>query len=565
MNSALVAAFTIVWLAVGYLVYGRFIRRKLVSPDDSIPTPANSKFDNVDFKPANPMVLFGHHFSSIAGAGPIIGPIVAVAFFGWGVSLIWILVAVVFMGAVHDYLALMVSVRNDGRSIPDVAKDVVGNRSSVLFEAFVVVTLILVVAAFIDVAALSYVAKPEIVMASLGLIPLAMAFGVAIHKVKVNLVVATVSALGGLIGLIYLGYLFPIALHDIDKTMFPDAVAVLSLGLSVPVAMNVWYLVLALYGLAASVLPVWFLLQPRDYIANWILIFGMLLGFVGLFVSHPPINAEFFTHAVTANGPVWPMLFIVIACGAISGFHSIVASGTTAKQLAREGHGLMIGYGSMLTEGALAVLALLAVGAGLAWTDLDKLVVQPGGAGAIVAFGKGYGMFTDPLIGVTAGVFFGVTMINAFVMTTLDTSVRLTRFIVVEMFGEKAKILSNRWVASLACVVPAYVLLISGAKSQLWPMFASANQLVAVLTLIVVSAYLVGRGRPVWYTLIPAIILLVTTEAALVYQSWQFLVGYDPTKGPNVVLAVVAMVLIVLAAIVAWDGWAVVSRKWKKA
>lgn len=561
MNSALIGGFTIVWLIAAYLIYGRHLRRRLVQPDDSRPTPAQTFCDECDFKPARPAVLFGHHFSSIAGAGPIVGPVIAVAFFGWGVSLIWILVAVVLMGAAHDYLALMASVRHGGRSIPDIAQDVVGRRSRILFQVFVLVTLILVVAAFMDVATRSFLDKPEIVLASLGLIPLAMFFGLLVNRGGVGLVPATLFALVVLGALIWLGTLFPMALHSVSPSDYPEAVRVVSLGLPVPTARIVWYVVLAIYGLVASVLPVWLLLQPRDYIASWILVVGMGLGFAGLFVSHPTINAQWFTAPMTGQGPVWPMLFILIACGAISGFHSIVASGTTAKQLAREGHGLFIGYGAMLTEGALAVLALLAVAAGLAWSDLYRMVVAPGGAGAIVAFGTGFGTFTAPLVGAAFGVFIGITMINAFVMTTLDTTVRLSRFLVGEMGGRRFPVLNNRWLASLMAVVPAFLLVATGGQNVLWPMFAAANQLVAGLTLIVLSAWLVGMKRPMWYTLGPAVVMLVTTMGALAWQGWRFLVGFDPVKGPNLLLGGLASVLLVLALAVVNDAVVVLRRK----
>ena len=287
----------------------------------------------------------------------------------------------------------------------------------------------------------------------------------------------------------------------------------------------------------------------------------MALGLAGLFVSHPPIDAPVFTAVTTSEGPIWPMLFIIIACGAISGFHSIVASGTTAKQLAREGQGLAIGYGGMLTEGLLAVLALLAVSAGMGWAELQEVVVVKGGGGPVVAFGRGFGNFVDSLIGATAGTFFGITMINAFVMTTLDTSVRLTRFITAELVGERVAVFRNRFVASLAAVVPAYLLLTTGSKALLWPMFAAANQLVAGLALIVLSAYLVGVKRPVAYTLIPAGIMLTTTVSALVYQTYRFLVAYDPAAGPNVTLGVVALVLLALSLVVVWDAANVVRAR----
>ena len=554
MNSAVIAILAFAWLVVAYLTYGRHLRRRLFLPEDRTPTPAHALRDDVDYRPAHPFVLFGHHFSSIAGAGPIVGPILAVAFFGWGVPLLWILLGVVLLGGVHDYTALMASVRNQGHSIPDLAGKTLGRRARLLFQVFVLLTLVLVVAAFIDGATRPFLDKPEIVLPSLGLIPWAVVFGLLVYRWRWPLVPSTVLALAGLGLLIYCGSHLPIALHEVPADRFPDAWAVWSLHLSPDQARIAWYLVLGGYGVLASALPVWLLLQPRDYIANWILIVGMALGFVGVLASHRAIQADFFTAPVTAQGPVWPMLFILIACGAISGFHSIVASGTTAKQLAREGHGLWIGYGAMLTEGALAVLALLTVAAGLPWDTLQQMVVQPRGAGAIVAFGEGFGSLTAPLIGATAGIFFGITMINSFVMTTLDTTVRLSRFLVAELAGDAVPWLRNRWVGSLLPMIPALWLVMTGGQNVLWPLFAASNQLVAALALLVLSAWLVGLGKPAWYTLGPALVMLATTLTALAWQARRFLFAYDPTRGPDLLLGSLALLLAVLALLVVGDA-----------
>ena len=302
MNSAVIALLGAIWLTVAYRLYGRLIERRLIKPSDERKTPAQKISDGVDYHPTKPFVLFGHHFSSIAGAGPIIGPVIAAHAFGFFPSLIWILLGVVFIGAVHDYTTLMVSVRNDGRSIPEITRSLVGNKARVLFQIFVLIALIFINAVFAIAAAKSFIADGRIVLPAFGLIPLATVFGWAVNRRGLPLIAGTVAALLLLALLFFLGLYYPISL-PFEKT----------------VAMQVWIAILMLYGVVAAVLPVWFLLQPRDYIAAWILAAGMLAGFIGLLVTHKPIVAPLVTSYVSeTHGPIWPMLFILIACGAVS-------------------------------------------------------------------------------------------------------------------------------------------------------------------------------------------------------------------------------------------------------
>jgi len=536
LNSVFLAVFALVWFALAYRFYGRFLARRLIVPQ-SKSTPAFSKQDGVDFYPAKKLVLFGHHFSSIAGAGPILGPVLAVVAFGWGFGALWILIGSVLIGAVHDYVCLMISVREDGDSIPDITGRIFGSRTRTIFMIFVWITLIFVIAVFAIAAAKSFVAKPDIVLPALGLIPLAMLFGWAIYRGGAPLVPATILALAAIAGLIFLGTRYPVILpFSQENSIF------------------FWCVILLAYGYVASVLPVWLLLQPRDYIATGILIFGMGAGFLGLFITHPVINAPFLTGFVSEKqGPIWPMLFIIIACGAISGFHSLVASGTSSKQLAAEKEGLSIGYGGMLTEGVLGILALLAVGAGLKYSGVVNESGPPalssffvdGGSGPIAAFAVGYGVLTEPLFGAVSALV-GMTMLNAFVITSLDTTVRLTRFVACELLQDRVKVLKNRWVAALAAVIPAAFLVFTGTERSLWPMFGAANQLLGTLALLVASGWLVKKKRPEKYTLYPAIFMLVTTLCALLWQGWKFL-NSDP---PKYSLCMTAVVLIVLAVFV---------------
>jgi carbon starvation protein len=549
MNSAAIALFGIVWLAVAYRLYGRLIDKKLIKPDDSRETPAHRMNDGVDYYPAKPVVLFGHHFSSIAGAGPIIGPVIAAAAFGWGVSVLWILIGVVLIGAVHDYTTLMVSVRNDSQSIPELTRKIVGNKARVLFQIFVWITLIFIIAVFAIAAAKSFIARPEIVIPAFGLIPLAMIFGWMVNRARFPLWLGTAIALVILAGLFFAGIKVPI-----------------ELPLSSAASMQVWIAILMVYGFFASVLPVWILLQPRDYIAYWILVVGMAAGFVGLFITHKPVAAPFLTGAVSqSQGPVWPMLFILIACSAVSGFHSLVSSGTTAKQLSKESHGRPIAFGAMLTEAGLGLLALLAVTAGLAYgaagqaaSDAPTLqsFLGKGGGGPIAAFAAGFGVFTKPFMG-GAGALFGMIMLNAFVLTTLDTSVRLTRFITAELVGPVFRPMKNRYLATSIVVLCSLGLAATGSEGTLWPMFGAANQLVAALAMIVVTAYLVQRGKPRLYTLLPAIFMLITTLGALAWQG----VGYLTADKPDYALAVAAAVLFALAVYVGISGFRAIRSK----
>jgi len=549
-SSLLLTAVAVAWLVFAYRWYGRRIERRVVEPTDA-PTPAHAQRDDVDFQPAKPVVLFGHHFASIAGAGPIVGPVLGVAFFGWGPVVLWLLFGAVFIGAVHDYLALMMSVRNRGASVGDVAKTCVGPSARVLFLLFVWIGLVLVITCFANAATKTFLAAPEIVLPTFGLMLIAVLFGFLNYRVKLNTALNTAIALALLVVLIVVGFKCKITLAD--------------LGVPKESVRHVWLGVLLAYGVVASVLPVWVLLQPRDYIATWILIVGMAMGFAGILLVAPSIKAPAFPVAVARPGPIWPMLFIIVACGAVSGFHCLVAGGTTSKQLDKERQGRPVGYGAMLTECALAIMTVVAVAAGLYFRAVPEgasgsslwQILGPDASGSIAAFGTGYGVLTRPFLqpvgnwlGVERlGMIVGTTMVNAFVMTTLDTSVRLSRFITTELGGRHVPALRNRLVASIVPVVPAFLLAMSpGAFSRIWQLFGASNQLIAALALLVITAYLLKRGKPTCYTLVPAVFMLATTMAALAWQAYRYL--FLPAKR-DYVLAAMAVVLLALAVTMA--------------
>ena len=371
---------------VGYRAYAQRLDRELIRPESSRETPAIKQNDGVDYVPSKPLVLFGHNFASIAGAGPVIGPIIAMHHFGWAITLVWIVLGSVFIGAVHDYLTLMVSVRNRGSSIADIAEKTMGHRAKAVFAIFLILAMLLVIAVFGVVAAKTLIAQPEMVFPTFAIIPVSIILGWCIYKKNFSLKIASTIAVLAVIVNIYIGFKIPLPLPG-EGVM----------GLS---PLIFWFVVLMVYAGVASILPVQKLLQPRDYLSTFILFGSMLLGIIALIWVAPGLNTPAWRGMVSeVQGPVWPMLFVLVACGAISGFHSLVAGGTTSKQLADETQGKAIAYGGMLTEGVVAVVTVLMVGGGLYWVapeggvDMAQLgfreTLQSGGW--IMAFGSGYG------------------------------------------------------------------------------------------------------------------------------------------------------------------------------
>ncbi len=544
MNAAIIAIVGILWFYLVYRFYGRHLDRKVIKPDDSRETPANSLYDGVDYVPAHPAVLFGHHFSSIAGAGPIVGPILAYSLFGWVPALLWILLGTAFIGMVHDYFSLMTSVRNRGVSIAEVAEEVISKTAKWLFSIFVWFALVLVVAVFSVITAKTLEAKPQIAIPTLGLIVLAIFFGLAVYRLKVRVIPATLIAWGFIFGLVWLGYLYPIRAN-----------------------FNTWFYVFLLYAFIASGLPVWFLLQPRDYLSMTILFVGLLVGYAGLFALHPHINGPVLHSFSSTQGPLVPMLFIIIACGAISGFHSLVASGTTAKQLKRESHGRIVGSGAMIFEGILALLVLLLMAGALKWGSgsgnffFGSILSKKG---PIVAFGTGFGKAVSSLgISLSLATAFGILMLNAFVLTSLDTAVRLSRFVFQEAIAKDVKPFNNRWLASFIGVAIAWAFAATNSWKVIWPAFGGANQLVAALSLFTISAYLAGVKKPVLYSLIPALFMWLVTESALFYLLvFKFAPNAFKDFG-KLMLALVTVVLIVLGLMVGYEALSAIKRKWK--
>ncbi len=542
MNAALITALMLVLLYLGYRFYGRHIERRCISPDPEQPTPAYTMRDGVDYEPAPPIMLFGHHFTNISGAGPIVGPVIAVIYFGWAATLGWILIGALLIGAVHDYLSLMVSARHQGRSISDIAGHLVGRRASLVLSLFLWLAMVLIIAVFGILCAKTLVSTPSVVLPNIGLLPVAMAMGWLVYRRNVPLWAASVVGILAMGILIWLGYLYPVSLPESWGDPFV-----------------VWFVLSMLYCLSASVLPIWFLETPRDYLSSVIAVAGLLLGFVALLVAAPGVNAPAHVAVVTEKGPLWPMLFILVACGAVSGFHSIVAGGTTVKQLRKETDGLPIGFGSMVLEAALAVQVTFLVAAGLYWagthlgTDGESLVIgeiMTDGGGAAAVFIRGFASVVAdafPFVGFSLGLLLGALILNATLVDTLDTCTRLGRFVLQEAGMERFSWLSNRWLSGAITVAPATYLGLSGQAETIWPVFGASNQLIAALALFVVAVYLVGVRRPSLYAFIPGVFMLITTVAALVYQAYGFFFGAKP----SLLLGIMSVVLVALAIYVA--------------
>ncbi|HID79410.1 MAG TPA: carbon starvation protein A [Aquifex aeolicus] len=553
MNTTLLIAFGILALWLGYKIYGSLIERRIAQPDDSRPTPAHEKFDGLDYVPANKWVLLGHHFASIAGAGPIIGPVLAASLYGWLPAYLWIIFGGIFMGAVHDYLSLVASVKEKGASIVKIAEKGISPLAKNMFSIFLFVALSLVVGVFAVVTAKTFIKQPELVLPSFGLILVAIFVGTLIYRFRFNVWLAALIGFFSLLFLLWLGYKIPVTIGVEYK---PDhdywfSLTLPSFGLS-PFA--AWTLLLLGYAFVASVTPVWILLQPRDFLATFQLIFGLTLGILGALFAGAMLKAPALAGLHLTDKPLWPFMFVIIACGAISGFHSLVASGTTSKQLDKESDAKLVGFGGMLLESLLALVALLSVTAGLYWLSkpqwvegfvFQELLKQS----PILAFGYGYGELVSqglPFIAFAVASFFGMMMLNAFVMTTLDSASRINRLIFTDLTGIK-----NKYIASLAGILIGAFFALTNAWTIIWPVFGSANQLIAALTLIVLTAYLIGVRKPTKYTLIPALFMSVTTLSILLFQTVSFLIN------GKYILSLVSLILFLLAAAIAREAYKV--------
>ncbi len=520
----------------GYHVYSRFIARRIYQLDPDFKTPAHEFEDGVDFVPTNKHVLFGHHFTSVAGAAPIVGPAIAVIW-GWLPAFLWVVVGTIFAGAVHDFGTLWISTRHKAQSVGTLAESLVGSRARVLFLLIIFFLLLLVNAVFAVVIANLFVANPGTVLPVWGALAVALVVGILIYRTGTRILWPSLGALMILYLLIWFGQYVPFELPDFfgfspSEAQLASAEQDLSVAAAAARTDGVragWVIILFVYAFFASVLPVWLLLQPRDYINSHQLFVALGIISAAILITNPEVIAPAINRNLPADAPSWfPLLFITIACGAISGFHGLVASGTSSKQLNRETDARYIGYGGALGEGALALTSILATTAGFAvFAGIDGWHEHYGtwaraSAGATTAFVNGIGALAEGL-GIPPGVavIFAAVVVISFAATTMDTGVRLQRYIIAELGAQyRIKFVQNRWIATLIAVVSCAVLALGvdrGAGGmRLWPLFGTTNQLTAGLSLLVVTLFLLYLRRRVWVTVIPMVFLLFMTTWAMV-------------------------------------------------
>lgn len=518
----------------GYMFYSRFIARRIYQLDPDFKTPAHTFEDGVDYMPTNRHVLFGHHFTSVAGAAPIVGPAIAVIW-GWLPAFLWVVLGTIFAGAVHDFGTLWVSTRHKAQSIGTLADSIVGGRARVLFLLIIFFLLLLVNAVFAVVIANLFMGNPGAVMPVWGSLVVAVCVGFLIYRTGVGIVWPSVAALLTLYVLIWLGQYVPFSMPDFfgfsptgAQLAAGDAQAAAAAATTDGVRAG-WVIVLFVYGFFASVLPVWMLLQPRDYINSHQLFVALGIIFVGVLVTNPEVIAPAVNRNLPADAPSWfPLLFVTIACGAISGFHGLVSSGTSSKQLDKETDARYVGYGGALGEGIVAVTSILATTAGFAvFVGLDGWHAHyatwaSASAGATSAFVNGIGVLAEGVgIPHQVAVIFAAVVVISFAATTMDTGVRLQRYIITELGTEyKIEAAKNRWIATLIAVVSCALLALGidrGAGGmRLWALFGTTNQLTAGLSLLIVTLFLLKLGRNVWVTLVPMAFLLFMTTWAMI-------------------------------------------------
>ncbi|WP_053220225.1 carbon starvation CstA family protein [Virgibacillus senegalensis] len=555
MSSLLVAAIGIIIFILGYRFYSKFVAERIYRLDPNYVTPAHRYKDGVDFVPTNKYVVWGHHFTSVAGAAPILGPAIAV-YWGWLPAFLWVVLGTVFAAGVHDFGTLVLSVRNKGQSIGTLAHRLIGKRAKLLFLFIILILVLMINAVFAWVISNLFISYPASVLPVFIQIPLAVWIGFAVYKGKTKMLVPSIIALVVMYGVAILSS--NVSALQIDVVSYfggEGAPGLFGMG-AVSSAFLIWIVILMVYVYIASTLPVWKLLQPRDFINSHQLVVGMGILYLGLLFTNPEVTAP---AANAANDVSWfPLLFITVACGAISGFHGLVSSGTSSKQLNKETDARFVGYFGAVGEGALALVSILAVitlfpSAG-EFTAAYSSFTQANATG-LGNFIEGASQLAGGLA-IPAGVATTIVsiIVVSFAATTLDTSVRLMRYIIAELGVEyKIPALSKMHVATSIAVILSAVLVLLPEGSRgfgsggylLWPLFGTSNQLLAGISLLLISIWLKRQGRNFLVTLIPMVFLLVMTLLAMFNQvlfQWSW---FGPDA--NMLLFVLGAIIFVFA------------------
>ena len=511
MNSAILTLVCLSLFYLGYRYYSKFLSSKVYDLNNS-KTPAHEYNDGVDFVPTDKHILFGHHFTSIAGAAPIIGPCIAV-YWGWLPAVLWVVVGTIFMGAAHDFGALVLSLKEKGKSVADISALTINNRIRIMFLIFIMCLTWLVLAVFANAIAGLFTKYSTAVLPVNIEILIAIIIGYYIYKKKVNAFIPSIIALLVLYIFVWIGSNNPINLEN--------------LGIQSSNVKHAWIILLFIYSGIASLIPVWILLQPRDYINSHQLIVGLSLIFLSIFLIQPKIIAPAITN-LDKGPPIIPFLFVTIACGAISGFHGLVSSGTTSKQVDKMKDARMIGYGATLGEGSLALAATVAAIAGLSFVNMQNDLCLPWAcdfnnakAGALNVFINGSSGLLQQ-IGLSQGLSTTliVVLVVSFAATTLDSATRIQRYIITE-FGSatKFKIFENKYFATLISIIPAYFIATNNdLRNELWQTFGASNQMLAALTLMVLSIYFWKKRKNIIPLIIPMIIIMLITISALIIR-----------------------------------------------
>ncbi|MBT1063161.1 carbon starvation protein A [Bowmanella sp. Y26] len=549
MQSVTIVLLGLVGMLFGWLVYSKFIAEKIFAMDDRFVTPAHELQDGVDYVPTNKVVLWGHHFTSVAGAAPIVGPAIAV-YWGWVPAVLWVVLGTIFFAGVHDMGALWASARNKGKSMGALSETVIGKRTRSLFMVVVFLVLLMVNAVFGVVIANSFVSQPNSVFPAWAAIVVALVIGQLLKR-KVPLIPLCLVGVGILYYSIVVGSDMPLAL---PTEMF---------GLSDKAN---WIIILFIYAAIASLLPVWMLLQPRDFINGMQLLVGLVLLYGAVFVSMPDITAPAFNTQTAIDTPsIIPLLFVTIACGAVSGFHGIVSSGTSSKQLDKETDGRFVGYLGAVGEGCLALITLVAVSGVMLAASPEEWheVYSHLGAGSVNAFITGGANLIQSGWGLSVEISSTLlaVMVVLFAGTTMDSGVRLQRYIIQE-WGEiyQVKALRNGIVATLLAVACCLLLAFGAGGSSgsggmiIWPLFGSTNQILASLTLLVISVMLIKAGRPAIYTLIPMSFVLVMAFFAGVIKLGEYY------QQGNWLLVGLDLIVLIVSVLVMLEAWSVIVK-----
>ena len=505
MALPLLAAAVVAMLILGYRFYGRWVARQF-QLDDSVVTPAHRLADDVDFVPTRPFYLFGQHFSAIAAAGPIVGPILACQQFGWLPCVLWIAIGVVFIGAVHDVSTLVASVRHDARSVAEVVKAQLGRRAWLAILLFIWIALIYVIVAFVDITASTFVTGDAdargltfrfnqggaVALAALLYLALALVMGLVDRYLKPPLWLQTVIFVPATLFVVWFG-----TQHSTWITL----------------EWRTWTIILLGYCAVASVTPMWLLMQPRGYLGGFVLYGALVVGVIGILFGGYAIEQPAYTaKSLFGTGALFPFLFVTIACGACSGFHGLVCSGTTSKQIDRESHCHPIGYGAMLLEGFVALIALATI---MIVTRADSA-----GQGPAAIYARGLARFITLIIGDTpehrmVAVTFGAMALSTFIFDTLDSATRLGRYVLQELVGTRSR--ASAVIATLlTCALPLLFLEHRGAFQRYWTLFGTSNQLLASLSLLAISVWLYRSGKRPWFTIVPMLLVMAVTVTSLV-------------------------------------------------